>query len=50
MVATLADIVERLCGLGARLLVDNAGPAGELSVLQDPEGNEFCVIDGHGPA
>ncbi|PUA80430.1 VOC family protein [Nocardioides currus] len=31
--------VERLVGLGARVLRDD----GELVVMSDPEGNEFCV-------
>jgi hypothetical protein len=34
--------VERLVGLGATVLADH----GDLVVLQDPEGNEFCVEPG----
>jgi hypothetical protein len=39
------DEVERLLSLGARRL--GAGPAGDASgtVLGDPDGNEFCVLD-----
>jgi len=38
---TRAREVERLCGLGATLRDQHAS----YSVLQDPEGNEFCVRD-----
>jgi hypothetical protein len=34
--------VDRLLGLGARALVDQ--PNEDLIVLQDPEGNEFCLL------
>jgi len=33
--------VERLCALGARVRDEHEG----FSVLLDPEGNEFCVLD-----
>lgn len=38
------DEVARLVALGARVLADD--PAQEWVVLQDPEGNEFCVLPG----
>lgn len=34
--------VDRLLGMGARLAVEQPNPG--LIVLQDPEGNEFCVL------
>ena len=34
--------VDRVLGLGARVLVDQ--PNDDLIVLQDPEGNEFCLL------
>ena len=40
----LADEVGRLVGLGASVVADH----GDLVVLQDPEGNEFCVEPGAG--
>jgi predicted enzyme related to lactoylglutathione lyase len=44
-VIEMAPEVERLCGLGARLLHGPADDNGWLtSVLADPEGNEFCVL------
>ena len=36
---TVADEVERLVALGATRL----GGTSDLVVMQDPEGNEFCV-------
>ncbi|SLH49669.1 glyoxalase/bleomycin resistance protein/dioxygenase [Mycobacteroides abscessus subsp. abscessus] len=37
-------MVERLEGLGAeRVREVDMGPAGHWWVMQDPEGNEFCV-------
>ncbi|WP_445528205.1 VOC family protein [Streptomyces cyslabdanicus] len=38
-----ADEVERLKDLGARVLRHVREPAGEWTVLEDPEGNVFCV-------
>ncbi|MGP4083556.1 VOC family protein [Streptomyces sp. KR55] len=38
-----ADEVERLRGLGASVLREVKEPSGEWVVMQDPEGNEFCV-------
>ncbi|MBV2355059.1 hypothetical protein KUM39_11885 [Streptomyces sp. J2-1] len=35
--------VARLTALGARVLREVREPAGEWTVLADPEGNEFCV-------
>lgn len=35
--------VQRLIGLGATLIDER--PSLNLTVLQDPEGNEFCVIE-----
>ncbi|HWH00694.1 MAG TPA: VOC family protein [Pilimelia sp.] len=35
--------VERLRGLGARVLGEHAVPGLAWTVLADPEGNEFCV-------
>jgi hypothetical protein len=38
--------VERLIGLGARKLRDvSNADGGEWTVMQDPERNEFCVMD-----
>ena len=34
-----AEEIRRLVGLGARVLRDD----GQLVMLADPEGNEFCV-------
>jgi len=40
----LEDLVARLEGLGAtRVQEFDKGPAGRWWVMQDPEGNEFCV-------
>jgi hypothetical protein len=40
----LDALVERLAGLGAtRVREVDQGPAGHWWVMQDPEGNEFCV-------
>jgi hypothetical protein len=37
--------VDRLLGLGARLVDDRRNPDGTgWAVLTDPEGNEFCVL------
>ena len=36
-------LVERLKGLGAAELSTNEAPGLEWTVMQDPEGNEFCV-------
>ncbi len=33
--------VDRLCGLGATIYQEADG----ITTLQDPEGNEFCVVD-----
>ncbi|MFD7405579.1 VOC family protein [Streptomyces sp. NPDC059866] len=38
-----ADEVERLRELGASVLREVKEPGGEWVVMQDPEGNEFCV-------
>src|SRR4051794_1407215 len=38
-----AGEVERLEGLGASVLRHVKEPAGEWTVMTDPEGNEFCV-------
>jgi hypothetical protein len=35
--------VERLTGLGARYKRENREPGNDFVVMQDPEGNEFCV-------
>jgi catechol 2,3-dioxygenase-like lactoylglutathione lyase family enzyme len=40
------DEVERLTGLGATVLEGFGGPAATWVVLQDPEGNEFCILRG----
>ncbi|WP_026877191.1 VOC family protein [Jiangella gansuensis] len=46
---TAEDEVERILGLGAtRADVGQTGHEG-FTVLADPEGNEFCVLD-HGPS
>jgi hypothetical protein len=40
----IEDLVARLESLGATRLPEvNKGPAGHWWVMQDPEGNEFCV-------
>jgi len=38
--------VERIVGLGGRKLHDVTDDAGYFAVMQDPEGNEFCVGGG----
>ncbi|WP_249416040.1 VOC family protein [Streptomyces sp. TS71-3] len=38
-----ADEVARLEGLGAGVLRHVKEPGGEWTLMQDPEGNEFCV-------
>jgi predicted enzyme related to lactoylglutathione lyase len=35
--------VERLVGLGGRVLREMDEPEGRWTVMADPEGNEFCV-------
>jgi predicted enzyme related to lactoylglutathione lyase len=41
----LKDEVERLVGLGARVEAEHASASGHSwVVMQDPEGNEFCLI------
>lgn len=37
------DQVDRLLGLGARLVRRNDDPEDTYVVMRDPEGNEFCV-------
>ena len=37
---SVVDEVERLCGLGARVVANYAGHV----MLEDPEGNEFCLM------
>jgi hypothetical protein len=41
---TMRAEVDRLRGLGARILDDH----GDLVVMADPEGNEFCIEPGPG--
>jgi len=36
--------VERLVGLGAKVVRHNRDPEDDYVVMSDPEGNEFCVI------
>lgn len=36
-----SEEVSRLCGLGATVRDEHEG----FTVMQDPEGNEFCVLD-----
>jgi predicted enzyme related to lactoylglutathione lyase len=38
--------VERVVGLGAVAVADRALGGLEWTVLQDPEGNEFCIANG----
>jgi hypothetical protein len=41
--------VERLVGLGAsRVEWDRRPPDADYVILEDPEGNRFCVVDGSG--
>jgi catechol 2,3-dioxygenase-like lactoylglutathione lyase family enzyme len=40
------DEVERLTGLGATVMEGFGGPKATWIVLQDPEGNEFCILRG----
>jgi predicted enzyme related to lactoylglutathione lyase len=41
----LNEEVERIVGLGARLAAEHSSPSGKSwVVMQDPEGNEFCLI------
>ncbi len=38
--------IERLVGLGASVVPwDNPSPTADYVVLEDPEGNRFCIID-----
>jgi predicted enzyme related to lactoylglutathione lyase len=37
--------VERMTGLGARVVRRNQDPDDSYVVMADPEGNEFCVCD-----
>jgi catechol 2,3-dioxygenase-like lactoylglutathione lyase family enzyme len=39
------EAVDRLVGLGARVLWREVGPTYHWTVLADPDGNEFCVGD-----
>ena len=39
--------VERLTALGATVVAEHTVPGLTWTVLQDPEGNEFCVGDTH---
>jgi hypothetical protein len=41
--ATVAKQVDRLLGLGATRLYENDQPLGYCVVMQDPDGNEFCL-------
>jgi len=41
--ATLEAAVERVVGSGATLVEYREHPGGRWAVMQDPEGNEFCV-------
>ena len=41
--ARIAEDVDRLVGLGARRIEDHSDVTGIWTVMQDPEGNEFCV-------
>lgn len=38
-----AGDVERLAGLGAKVVRDHHDPDDDYVVMSDPEGNEFCV-------
>lgn len=42
-----AGEVRRLAGLGAKVLGEHAAPGLDWTVLADPEGNQFCVGEGH---
>jgi hypothetical protein len=42
-----AGEVERLVKLGARKVADHSVPGLDWTILQDPEGNEFCVGSPH---
>lgn len=41
---TRDDEIERVRGLGARLIDDRRTATGGWVVLSDPEGNEFCIL------
>lgn len=41
--ATVAKEVDRLVGLGATRLREQDDPLGYCVVMQDPDGNEFCL-------
>ena len=45
----MAAEVERLVGLGARPVGEKDEHGMTWTVLNDPEGNEFCVSGPHGP-
>jgi hypothetical protein len=40
---TMREEVERLVGLGATVVREVSEEVGTWTVMQDPEGNEFCV-------
>jgi predicted enzyme related to lactoylglutathione lyase len=43
---TRDEEVERLRELGATILEGFGGPAATWTVMEDPEGNEFCILRG----
>jgi hypothetical protein len=47
LVSPDADVVERLVGLGATVVAQHHVPGADhrWTVMQDPEGNEFCVAN-----
>ncbi len=42
----MADEVERLAALGALRLAEHSLGSVRWTVMADPEGNEFCVVEG----
>ena len=43
---SMAAEVERLLGLGAARLAEHSLGSARWTVMADPEGNEFCVVQG----
>ena len=39
----MAETVQSLIELGASKVAENSSPNATWTVMQDPEGNEFCV-------
>ena len=42
---SMADEVKRLEGLGAKVVVERGHDTWRWTIMEDPEGNEFCVAE-----